>query len=457
MLPTVPSYDPFSWIIWGREVSDPHLAFAIGGGPSWKPLPFAFTVVYGLFGSAAPTLWVITARVGGLLGLVAAWRLSSRLAGDGRWGAVAGLLAVGGILTTQDWGYYFMRGASEPGLVACTLWAIDRLWDGRRGSAFWLAVAASLIRPEWWPFLLVYAGWLWLRDPTFRGWRTRTMLLTGLALVAVLWFGPPWIGSGHPLLAATHAAEYDGHLGADPTRAIIGRGADIQAWPLLAAAIATVVVMTVRGRGKVWAALGAVVVAWWAVVVGMTLVGGFPGLERFFLPAAAVVCVLGAAGFVGCARWVGRAVVRSGAIAAAGTLVVLVAASVAASWAAIEAFGDSEAQAALAARTLAGMDNAVRAAGGRAQVLPCPRSFAAVNHAAQPALAWELRATLERVGPAMTAPGVDFIGPANIATGVPAAIDPRLIDAEPLAHVGRWRVMRLTDPRDPRDSDCAGR
>ena len=76
----MPSYDPWSWIVWGREVSDPHLSFAVGGGPSWKPLPFLFTTVYGLFGGAAPTLWVITARAGGLLGLVAAYRLGSLLA-----------------------------------------------------------------------------------------------------------------------------------------------------------------------------------------------------------------------------------------------------------------------------------------------------------------------------------------------------------------------------------------
>ena len=68
VLPTVPSYDPWSWVVWGREVFDPHLSFFVGGGPSWKPLPVVFTAVFGLFGGAAPTLWVIAARTGGLLG-----------------------------------------------------------------------------------------------------------------------------------------------------------------------------------------------------------------------------------------------------------------------------------------------------------------------------------------------------------------------------------------------------
>ncbi|HKO26066.1 MAG TPA: hypothetical protein VJU80_01295, partial [Solirubrobacteraceae bacterium] len=51
VLPTVPSYDPWSWISWGRAVTDPHLGFVISGGPSWKPLPWFFTIVYALFGT----------------------------------------------------------------------------------------------------------------------------------------------------------------------------------------------------------------------------------------------------------------------------------------------------------------------------------------------------------------------------------------------------------------------
>ncbi len=465
LLPTVPSYDPYSWIVWGREVSDPHIPFVVGNGPSWKPLPFAFTVVYGLFGSAAPALWVITARVGGLLGWVAAWRLGSRLAGGGRWGAVAGAIAVAGVLTTQDYGYYFMRGASEPGLVACTLWAIDRRLHGRRGAAFWLLVAGSLIRPEFWPFTGVYAGWLALRDPGWRRWRGRLRLAAGLLIVPIGWFGPPWLASSDPLLAAQNASLYDGHLGPDPMRAIIRRGVDDQIWPLLAAAILVVVVGVLwdRERRRVFAALGAGVVAGWVIVVVMTLGLGYPGLERFYLPEAAVVCVLGGVGIVWVAREVGRAVTRGrervGVAAAAGAaaLGVLVAGGVLASRTPIAALADAEPQAALAAQTLRGLDRAIAAAGGRRAVLPCAGSFAAVNHAAQPALAWRLGVTLERVGSAITRPGVDFIGPANIATGIPAAIAPPLTGDRRVARTGHWTVFALTDPRRPGTAACVGR
>ena len=116
VLPTVPSYDPWSWISWGREVVDPHLGFVISGGPSWKPLPWFFTIVYALFGSAAaPTLWVITARAGGLLGLVAAYRLAARVVGAPRWAAVLGGGAGGrrAVVVTQEWFYDMFRGTSR--------------------------------------------------------------------------------------------------------------------------------------------------------------------------------------------------------------------------------------------------------------------------------------------------------------------------------------------------------
>src|SRR5690348_10165935 len=98
ILPTVPSYDPWSWIVWGHEVFDPHTSFIVNGGPSWKPLPMVFTTIYGLLGGAAPTLWVITARVGGLLALWGTWKLTHRLAGGGWLGAFAGVLAAIGIV-----------------------------------------------------------------------------------------------------------------------------------------------------------------------------------------------------------------------------------------------------------------------------------------------------------------------------------------------------------------------
>ena len=173
LLPSVVSYDPWSWLVWGREVTDPALPFVVSGGPSWKPLPFLFTVVWGLAGGGAPTLWLITARTGGLLGIVAGARLAHRLAGGGRCGQVAAVLGAFGVVLTEQWMYYFLRATSETIVVAATLWALDRLLAGRRTQALWLWIALALMRPESWPLLALYAVWLLARDPAYRGWPMR--------------------------------------------------------------------------------------------------------------------------------------------------------------------------------------------------------------------------------------------------------------------------------------------
>ena len=247
VLPTVPSYDPWSWIVWGKEVTDPHLSFFVGGGPSWKPLPVMFTTVFGLFGGAAPTLWVIAARAGGLLGLVAGYRLAARLIGGPWWAAAAaGLIAIAGIVLTQDWVYYMFRGTTEPMLIGAWLWAIDRHLDGHRVTAFLLGVATGLMRPEAWPFVVVYAVWLWFNEPAFRGPWMRALLLAGLAALPFFWFVPPWISTGQPFLAATHAHEYNGHLGSNRLVEVLRRGVDLQTVAVLVLALVATGLAVVR-------------------------------------------------------------------------------------------------------------------------------------------------------------------------------------------------------------------
>jgi hypothetical protein len=464
VLPTVPSYDPWSWVVWGREVSDPHLSFAIGGGPSWKPLPFIFTTVFGLFGGAAPTLWVIAARAGGLLGVVAAYRLAARLVG-GRggvrspWAAAAGLLGALAVVLTQDWFYYMFRGTSEPMLIAMSLWAIDRHLAGRRGSAFAFGVAASLIRPEAWPLVLAYAVWLWLREP-----RLRLLIGVGLVSIPVFWFVPPWIGSGDPFLAASHAKAYNGHLGASPFLTVLHRGVDLQTLPVLILGLIAVALAWFRGRDRLTLTLAGFALAWWVIVVGMTL-DGYPGLERFFLPAAAVTCALAGVGVVRLAQlaaaWSGRArgaEVRAGAreVAIAGAVgVVLMAVSLPFLTSRISAARAQEPTAARAATRLDQLSAAVAAVGGHDGVLPCRSSFTAVNHSVQTALAWKLHVTLGRVGTTMRHQGVMFLGPHDSIDGGAPAVSRRLTARALLAHVGVWQVYRVWTPGS--NLRCVGR
>jgi hypothetical protein len=468
-LPTVPSYDPWSWIVWGREVVDPHLSFAISGGPSWKPLPFIFTTIFALFGGAAPTLWVIVARAGGLMGLVAGYRLARRLIGGGPWGVVAGALAVAGIVLTQDWGYYMFRGTSEPLLIGTTLWAVDRHLEHRYGSAFVLAVATGLMRPEAWPFIGIYAIWLWVREPRFR-----LLVVAGLASIPFFWFVPPWIGSGQPFLAAIHAQEYNGHLGSDPFVEVLRRGANLQVGPAMVGGIvATVlaVVSLLRGspvdgpegsldRDRLTAWLAGLIVGWWVVVVAMTL-DGYPGLERFFLPAAALTCVLAGVGVVRAARVFGSVIggsggsrLRSAGVPAAVAL-VLVAVSVPFTTLRLSVARAQEPIAARAVTRLDQLSAAVAAVGGHDNVYPCPTSFAAVNHSLATALAWKLHVTLGRVGGSMVHQGLMFVGPHDSIDGAPPPVVPQLTQRQLIARAGVWRVYRMTSPGA--GTACVGR
>jgi hypothetical protein len=502
LLPTVPSYDPWSWISWGREVVDPHIGFAIGGGPSWKPLPvFPFTTVYALFGSgAAPTLWVITARAGGLLGLVAAYRLAARLVGEPRWACVAaGVLAAGGVVVTQSWFYEMLRGTSEPMLIACTLWAIDRHLEREYGWAFVLGVATSLIRPEAWPLIIVYAAWLWWRVP-----RLRVPVVLGLLSIPFFWFVPPWIGSGQPFLAAQHAAEYNGQLGSNPFFTVLRRGLDVQTIPVLVfGAIAVALPWLGRGlemtqgavgaseerasqgrrgadvaalrqaprtqpgdahsddptsrassthpqpRDQLTVALGLGALVWWVVVVGMTL-DGYPGLERFYLPAAGVTCVLAGVGIVRVSELAAR-----GRVAVAfAVIAALVAVTIPFTGGRVNEARRQERVASAAVIRLDQLSTAVEAVGGHDRVFPCKSSFAAVNHGVQTALAWKLHVTLGRVGTSMRHQGVMFVGPHDTIDGIAAAINPHLTSQQLLAVVGAWRVYRMTKPGA--DQRCVG-
>src|SRR4051794_32210990 len=187
LLPSVPTYDPWAWIIWGREVA--HLDLVTTTGPSWKPLPVLFTTPFSLAGDdGAPLLWLLVARAGGILAFAMANRLAARLAGP-----VAGAIAAVSLILADDFIRNFALGNSEGILVALVLWAIERPLDGRRRDAFLLGLGAALLRPEVWPFIALYGLFLLATDP-----RPRTAALVlggGLALV-LLWFVPEYLGSG---------------------------------------------------------------------------------------------------------------------------------------------------------------------------------------------------------------------------------------------------------------------
>ena len=65
--------------MWGYQTL--HRSLDLGGAPSWKPLPYLFTVPFALFGHYQLWLWMITAASVALAGPVFAARIAFRLWG----------------------------------------------------------------------------------------------------------------------------------------------------------------------------------------------------------------------------------------------------------------------------------------------------------------------------------------------------------------------------------------
>ncbi len=305
-----PSYDPWAWIIWGREIT--HVALVTTGGPTWKPLPVIFTTLFAPFGAAAPDLWLVVARAGGImalgLGVVAAVRLA-RSAAPGRAPAViAGALALAGMLALYQYVSSALQGESEGLLAALVLLAILRFCDGAPRQALLLGFAAALLRPETWPFLGLYGAWLWRRDPGSRG-----LTVAVFALIGALWFLPELWGSGSLLRGvrwAQNPRQGSPALSSCPFCSEITGSA----WPLVTmpfkAGIALALVEVVRHRR--WTtplAFAALLGLAWILEEAVLTQIGFSGSDRYLIAPAALLVVVGAVGWAWAwalwpARWV---------------------------------------------------------------------------------------------------------------------------------------------------------
>ena len=148
--------------------------------------------------------------------------------------------ATAAVLTIALSGWWFFNtalGNSEGLLVAAALWAVVAHLDGRPRAALGLLVAASLLRPEAWPFLGLYALHLWRSRQEPLG-----VLLLALAPVPLLWFGPDVLGAGGALGASDAArgtASPQSAVYADvPALEVLADFAALVTWPVLALAAA---------------------------------------------------------------------------------------------------------------------------------------------------------------------------------------------------------------------------
>ena len=415
LAPYEPAFDPWAWLIWGRELAG--LGLDTSAGASWKPLPALVAAPFSLAGDAAPGLWLLVARAGWIAAALLAGRLAWRLAGGGgagpRAALAAGAIAAAAVILLDDaftpWLRQFTGGLAEPLLVAALLGAIEAHLTGRRRLALALVIAASLLRPETWPFLAGYLILLRRRGeiPAAVPW------LAG-AGVALAWFGPDLLGSGSALTGAERArADNEGPLvnGLES----LWRSFNLAPAALVAAA-ALWALSARRGPGDgaeddagLAHRLGLLALGWFAVVFAMSL-AGFAALPRFAAPAGALVCVLGGAGLaVGCSR-IARGGTPRAAVAVAAVLGLGLAVQAGLRAAelpptAADAAGHAEDVEALR-ELVAGV--------GAARILDCgaPSTSDLLSHSA---LAWELEVGVGEVRllrSSLPAGGVALVGPA---------------------------------------------
>ncbi|HEY8527378.1 MAG TPA: hypothetical protein VIL48_20600 [Acidimicrobiales bacterium] len=410
VLPATLAFDPWAWLVWGREVL--HLDLDSTGGPSWKPLPVLFATGMAATGDLAPTVWLVAGRTAGLLALVFAFRLAARCAGP-----AAGAVAAGLVVLTPDGGPRFLRLVTEGHADALSatlcLWAVERHLDGKRAHALVLGTGLALMRPEAWPFLGLYALWLWRREP-----RRRALIVALLVAVPVLWFGGDWWGSGSPWHGADAAQVVSG-TAADRFGLAFERMVKVvvpPAWVLAGVAVAG----AWRRRDRVLPALAGGALAWFALVVGMSVALRYAALSRFLLPGAVLLCVLAGIGAVRAVTWAAERAVgavaspagtdrRRRRVAVAGAVAVAVIGSLPAVLPRVLAFGALADEIAMRARLERSLDEALDRAGGPDAVLACGRVVISTSDVPRMALAWKLAVPLHDVDRRLRGePGVVF-------------------------------------------------
>jgi hypothetical protein len=448
LLPSVPTQDSWSWIVWGREVL--HFDLDTTSGSSWKPLPVLFTTVFSVFGNAAPELWLLVARAGGLLAVLFAYRIASKLAGRGA-GVVAGVVA-GFSMLSADWLRYLAHGNVEPLSAGLVLGAVDRHLDGHRHQAAFLAFLAALGRPEIFPFLLLYAVFIFFRRGTHR-----VVIVALLLAVPALWLGGDWWGAGDPFYGSSKAAgfkERQKHRAEAVARSgSVGKGLSASGTPgvgntlkgasdilMLPVQIAAVVgiLFAWRRRRKEALVLAGVAVALILMVAAMVELG-YGGSPRFLFPAAGLVCVLAGYGVAELARLAG------GRWRSAAVVGLVVAATVPLFITRVGTFGDRADDIDLRATLQDHLDQVIEQAGGgdRLRALGHPRINPSFSHQ----LAWAMELPMGEVGP-VRYPAVFLDGPqTRVSPGagprIPSATNTHVKVTE-LASVGDWLAVRVT-------------
>lgn len=290
VLPRDIAYDPWSWLIWGREIA--HLSLDTrNAATAVKPLPIFINTLFSPTGSLAPLVWLVIARAATLLALALAFRLGHRLGGPG-----AGVVAAVGLAVSNEFlGYLLIQAMSEPMGAAAVLAAVDCHLQSRRRWAFACLIAAGLLRPEAWPFLIAYGLWLAYLRLT---WQRALGVVVAVA-VPLVWFVIDWFGSRQFFRsagAATHQSQGGPLLSRQPGLATVRETWHLMSAPILVLFLlgfgAALLAWARGGRPAptVWLGLGAF--GWLAVDAALAQGRFATGAARYLLPGVALACVV---------------------------------------------------------------------------------------------------------------------------------------------------------------------
>ncbi len=386
---TRPGFDPYGWLTWGQQTITASLD--TNAAPSWKPLPYLFTVPFALAGHYQLYLWMFTAVAVSLSGLLFAGLIVHRLTGPvahPRAALAAGVFTALALAGIQEYWHYILSAQSDPMIVALCLGAIYCHLSDRPRCAFVLGALAALGRPEVWPFIGLYGLWMWVRIPS-----TRWLVASGGVLLLLLWFGIPALTSRTPFVAASNAMDSGRALRGNKVFGTIGRFLQINDWPLEVAALLAVVIAAVR-RDKVTLTLAAGIVVWVVVEIGFAL-HGWPGLARYMFEAGGVLVVLAG---VGVGRLLSDAPALVRAPSWAGVVLVVLLVAGVAPWAVSQARAEHKDLREQRLRTLEINDlhSVVIGLGGAARIRGCGESLTRLEY--QTMLAWTLHVNVAKIG-----------------------------------------------------------